>query len=516
MNAWTELTIVTSVHRYGKYLPEWTKGILSQTVRPGLVCIFSHGTTDDRIAAEHALKQFKANAIVARHIHHDALLDYGTARNRAVEMANSEWVVHFDADDILMAHAVSDFRSLASDADVIQAGYERSGAIATGPARRARIYARADGLGALALSSICSGNSPFRKSLWDRSPYRTDMFGAWDTALWIGFARLGARFRPTTRAAFYYRQHQDSVFNNRRRVNGWPRAHTQAMLKSLRRNYDGVDVIIPTSARMSAERARNLVRVREHYRVHHPEWNFIEGTSNSPEWVKGHAIEQALGSARGEIIVIADADCIVDPASLRASVAAVQAGAAWSMPHTMVHRANEALTKVICSQPASALPMIPAEVQCDRPPHESAPGGGIVVVRRMLYDSVGGFPQSFKGWGSEDKAFALLCNTLIGPCVQGNGVIVHLWHPPQQVKPQPQQNLGLLTKMGHAAQHGKDALIALTSSFPNGSTRPHQRSGKSVTPGMYHRPAVREIKQFDQRAISTRRERLQEARRRMK
>lgn len=135
-------------------------------------------------------------------------------------------------------------------------------------------------------------------------------------------------------------------------------------------------------------------------------------------------------------------------------------------------------------------------------------------MRRVDYDAIGGIPQSFKGWGSEDKALALLCDTLLGPCVQGKTPLVHLWHPPQQVKAHPQTNLGLLVKMGHAARHGKDALIALTSSFPNGTAR-HQRK-VGPTPGLYHRVPVREVKQFDQRMISSRRERLQEQRRRMK
>lgn len=513
-DAWADLTIVTSVHNYGKYLGDWAQSILVQTVRPGLICIFSHGNSEDQLASELALKKFASAGLVARHEHSDDQLDYGAARNRAVAMANTEWVMHFDADDILMAHAVADFRMLSPSADVIQAGYERSGALAIGPTKRARVYAGADGLAALELPSICSGNSPFRKSFWTRSPYRTDMRGAWDTALWIGFARLGARFRPTKKAAFYYRQHQDSVFNKRRRVNGWDRAHTQAMLKALRRRYDGVDIIIPISRKMSTERQRNLLRVRAHYAEHHPDWRIIEGLNDQQDWIKGRAVEQALGGARGDIVVIADADCIVNPDALRASVSAVQSGSAWAMPHTMVHRANEALTKVFCGQLATTLPLIPAAVQCDRAPHDSAPGGGIVVMRRVDYDAIGGIPQSFKGWGSEDKALALLCETLLGSCAQGKFPLVHLWHPPQQVKAHPQQNVGLLVKMGHAARHGKDALIALTSSFPNGTAR-HQRK-VGPTPGLYHRVPVREVKQFDQRMISSRRERLQEQRRRMK
>jgi len=510
---WSDLTIVTSCHRYGKYLPEWTKSILSNTVRVGRVCMFSHGTVEDFTACEDAIKEFKKAGIATRHEHSATQLDYGSARNRAVAMAVSPWVMHLDADDLLMSHAIKEFRILSESCDVIQAGYERSGNIAAGPARRARVYQGADGLAALDLPAICSGNSPFRKTLWDRSPYRSDMLGAWDTALWIGFSRLGARFRPTIRAAFYYRQHHDSVFNERRRVNGWARAHTSAMLKALRRNYEGVDIIVPLSKRLSAERQRNWTRVRAHYAEHHPDWRIIEGLCDHKDWIKGRAVEDATGAARGEIVVIADSDCIVHPDKLRDAVAKVKEGAPWAMPHTMVHRAKDALTHVICGQHPSTLPMIPAMVQCDRVPHVTVPGGGIVVVKRVNYDAVGGIPQVFHGWGGEDKAFAIICETALGPCTQGDGILVHLWHEHQQDKVLPNGNLGVLKKIGYAAQHGKDSLIALTSTFPNGAARP--TTSLRPAPGLYHKASVREVRQFDQRTIAERRERLQAKRRRM-
>src|SRR6185369_4559096 len=117
-----------------------------------------------------------------------------------VSLSETPWVMHLDADDTLLPWAVEEFQQIAPNADVIQSGYRRTGHLMAGPSRKERIYKGADGLKALDLSSICSGVSPFRRSLWEQSPYRTDMLGAWDTALWIGFARLGARFRPTTRA----------------------------------------------------------------------------------------------------------------------------------------------------------------------------------------------------------------------------------------------------------------------------------------------------------------------------
>ncbi len=100
---------------------------------------------------------------------------------------------------------------------MIQAGYVCFGApgrVITTP----RLYTGADGVAVLALPRLASGNSMFRRAFWEQAPYREDLLGAWDTALWLGFAHCGARFRPTTRAIFQYRQHADSVFHRRQRT----------------------------------------------------------------------------------------------------------------------------------------------------------------------------------------------------------------------------------------------------------------------------------------------------------
>lgn len=510
MTRWNDLTIVTSCVNYGKYLPEWTASVMSQTVRAGAIRIFTHGSAADKEAGQKAFQVMSKLNVDVIHEHSDTLLDFGVARNRAVAMANTEWVMHFDADDTLMPWGIEELMKVAPTCDVVQAGYERTGGAGLGPTRRARLYTGADGVDALDLPAICSGNSPFKKSLWEQAPYRTDMLGAWDTALWIGFARIGARFRPATKPVFYYRMHADSIFNKRKKTNGWPRAHTSAMLKALRRDYRGVDVIVPLSKQLPPEREAAWNHVKAWYHRQFPEWNIIEGICPTVEWVKGRAIDDALGRAKGEVIVVADCDVIMDPIALRQSVIMVQHGAPWSQPHTMVHRANAAMTQLILRQSAEADPLIPAAAQCERPPHATAPGGGIFAMKRVNYDAIGGIPQAFRGWGSEDKALALLADTLLGPCAQGSAVLVHLFHPHQQERKQPQNNVGLLRKLGHAAQHGKDTLVSLTASLPTSVSRPN-----SIRPVLGVHQAVREVRQFDQKAIAERRQRLQERHRRM-
>lgn len=249
-----ELTIVTSCVHYGKYLKDWAQSIGTQSVRPGRVCIFTHGTRQDRAAGGEAVRILNMHGVIADHEHELIPQDFGIARNRAVGMASTEWVMHLDADDMLFPGAIEDVHAITPDADVVQSGYERIG-LAAGHKKVKYLYVGADGVNVLALPAIASGNSAFRRSLWEQSPYRTDLFGAWDTILWIGFARLGARFRPSQFPVFQYRYHPDSIFSRRRISKGWDSIHTRIMVQSMRRGDDEATIQRTLEEAMASRRS---------------------------------------------------------------------------------------------------------------------------------------------------------------------------------------------------------------------------------------------------------------------
>lgn len=492
---WSDLTIVTACTGYGQYLRDWTTSILAQAMLPGRVCIFTHGSVLDNVAGMHAAARFFEADIPVYHEHCEERVDLGEARNRAVALSESEWVLHLDADDTLMPHALAICHARHADADVISAGYERSGRITSGTSRRSRVYEDLDGILALDANGLCSSNSPFRRRFWEQSPYRTDMYGAWDIAFWIGLARLGARFRATPVPIFYYRLHPDSIFARRQRTMNWGRVHTTAMLTALRRNYDGVAVVVPRDFNVTDDRARNWNRVASHYAHHHPLWSIVQGRCPSVEWHKGAAIADALNHTNASILVLADADCIVDPVALEQSVLAVQNGAPWAMPHHEVYRATEELTRAYCASDPCVMPTLPDSHSTAREPYEGAPGGGIVVISRVHYDAIGGIPYVFCGWGSEDRALALLCETLLGPCVRGTADLLHLYHDPQPKTSRTQTNLQMLRRLGHAAQQGKDALVMTLATLARTGPGARFNAITSRTSAIPHPATVQEMRQ---------------------
>jgi hypothetical protein len=278
------------------------------------------------------------------------------------------------------------------------------------------------------------------------------------------------------------------------------------MLKALRRNYSGVDIIVPRDRTPAPDRVRLWNFVEKHYRHFHPQYEILEGRCPQPMWVKGSAILDGLQRSRAEIIVIADADCLVDPAALEQAIQSVRDGAAWAMPHDLVYRADALQTAKIMLTDPTVMPLLPDRHSVAREPYTGASGGGIVVMRRVDYDAVGGIPMAFNGWGSEDKALALLNETLLGQCVRGTADLLHLFHAPQPTKKSPQANVLLLRKLGYAALQGKDHLTATLFTM-NG-----ERTTRSVSPGL-HRRAATPSKNIDLGAVRTRRDQLAQKRR---
>ncbi|MFC4124922.1 glycosyltransferase family 2 protein [Nocardia rhizosphaerae] len=191
--------VTTCWGAYGRYLTDWAESIAGQTQRPTQAVIADLGV-DDPDTVAHATEILRATDVPCDVVTGE-YAGMGAARNTAVAATRTEWVMHLDADDTLLPHALADVAELTGQADVVSLGAIRDGRPVCFPdVSRERILARGHG------AFSCS---PFRRSLWERRPFHTA--NDWvDSVLWVGFAHLGARFAGTTRPGFVYRQHDDS------------------------------------------------------------------------------------------------------------------------------------------------------------------------------------------------------------------------------------------------------------------------------------------------------------------
>jgi len=116
--------------------------------------------------------------------------------NDAIAWAKTDWVCRLDVDDVIRPHALDDVD--LCDADVYCFGYEVGGQPVLAPPITAE--------GMLAFSdNPLAACSPWRRWIWERQPYRDVAYDDW--AFWRDAARNGARFAPSGRVDYEYRQH---------------------------------------------------------------------------------------------------------------------------------------------------------------------------------------------------------------------------------------------------------------------------------------------------------------------
>lgn len=198
-----DLSIVTTCWGgYGRFLAEWAVSVADQLPAPAEVVIAEMGGCGEEAAA--AQRILEHAGLVCR-IVHGTYTGMAAARNFAVAAARGEWVMHLDADDLLLRGALRHCVPLLDSADVIpMAARYPSGRVR--PARH--VTARWVLSGRIGVLSC----SPYRRALWEAAPYRalSGPIPYIDALLWVGFAKMGARFRGLTEPGFTYRQHDGS------------------------------------------------------------------------------------------------------------------------------------------------------------------------------------------------------------------------------------------------------------------------------------------------------------------
>jgi hypothetical protein len=140
-------------------------------------------------------------------------------------------------------------------------------------------------------------------------------------------------------------------------------------------------------------------------------------------WIKAIPIWFALHRSEADIIVIHDADVFTDGLDL--AINAVEAGAAWAMPHRMVYRLSERATDVVLDKDNAD-----DWHEYARQPYPGTPGGGIIVAPRQTLIDIP-FDPRYVGWGNEDMSIDLALTVLAGKMWQGKTDLIHLWHPSQ-------------------------------------------------------------------------------------
>lgn len=206
----------------------------------------------------------------------------------------------------------------------------------------------------------------------------------------------------------------------------------------------------------------------------------FEGHHDSGPFNRSAAVNRAAELAGDwDVAVIIDADVIADPNRVKQAIEI----AAYSGKIVYPHDVRKDLTSS-----GSRRAMAGYTGAWDRFVAKRYPlmVSAIVCIGRGLWDTIGGFDESFEGWGYEDTAFAAAAETF-GGSIRLPGDVWHLWHPTaREGKPgTPAWSINAAKGQRYRAAIGNPDAIRALQAEPRAMPSP-ERGGTGI-PRILHR-----------------------------
>lgn len=183
--------------KYRAFLPRWLRAVSSLETKPDRIMVI----TDDIHSAIACLGEVNLSPTIFKQAHGSYNVHPQVLVNEAIQAVNTDWICKMDVDDIIFPHALNSLET-AQDCDVWMFGIQLAEKWL--PARHAT---RADIL--KSPHNLVFSGSPFRRWVWERSPYRDMICEDW--MFWIDAARNGARFQASPSIDYEYVVHGDNI-----------------------------------------------------------------------------------------------------------------------------------------------------------------------------------------------------------------------------------------------------------------------------------------------------------------
>lgn len=186
------------------------------------------------------------------------------------------------------------------------------------------------------------------------------------------------------------------------------------------------------------------------------------GDGSPDDFNKPAAINRARARARGDVLVIADADTY--PGDVRSMVYLLNTPwrhVPWVLPQRYVKLTREASHDYLYG-PARA----GTETDYEWVGNGVSWSAG-VVCRATDFDRAHGFDERFARWGADDVAFAMTMNALVGEVERHPCACYHYWHPGAEGRAQPGDQHDLMWRYLSAAEEGPEAVAYVRAGDPS-------------------------------------------------
>lgn len=163
-----------------------------------------------------------------------------------------------------------------------------------------------------------------------------------------------------------------------------------------------ISVLIPYQSD-GGPRDEALRFVRSFYKRMLPEAEICVGELTGETFSRSKAINKAASAATGSRWIIADGDLIYDPELIRGALRQLREDN-WIIPFTSITRLTLSNSQSAYRSEAVWPLQIPVETKPDDARYFV---GGVSVVTRTAFETIGGYDERFIGWGGEDEALPI-------------------------------------------------------------------------------------------------------------
>lgn len=162
------------------------------------------------------------------------------------------------------------------------------------------------------------------------------------------------------------------------------------------------------------------------------EFDIVIGNNNG-EFNRSAARNAGVEESISDIAVIIDADNYISIQQIKDAIQIASEMDILVKPFKIFGYLTEESTNLFYEIFDS--PIIDFEPSYINPPQEDFTGGAY-VMKKSLWQKIGGMDEGFIGWGAEDDAFHLLCKKQNIKIIYIDGYDYHLYHPAFRVTSQ--------------------------------------------------------------------------------
>lgn len=185
-----------------------------------------------------------------------------------------------------------------------------------------------------------------------------------------------------------------------------------------------VVVVVPFRDAEDGWRAPAFWMVSRWLREALPDARHVVADAGGDMFHKARSLNEAVAASSESVIVMCDADTLIPHHLLHEAVGLAAVADGLVLPFDeMLHATREATHRALNLE---LLDRLDGDVWKACPTIPLV--GSVNVLSRATWAAVGGWPESYVGWGGEDVAFARRC-ARIAPTRRLEGRVTHLWHP---------------------------------------------------------------------------------------